>query len=106
MGDQVWQVEISESCSLWSLVTNEVQQGSLMGPVLLTTSINDLKQTAECSLIRCEVTPSQQDHLMMLLRAGLPPEGTEDGLEEEANGNVTKFNTDKCKVLPQEERVP
>lgn len=32
--------------------------------VLLTASIADLKQTVKYSLIRCEVTPGQQDHLM------------------------------------------
>lgn len=74
-----------------------------MGLVLLTTSINDLKRTVECSLIGCEVTPSHQDPLMHL-RTGLPPEGTQDGLEEEAN--IIQFNMDICKVLPQEERVP
>lgn len=36
----------------------------------------------------------------MLLRAGLPPEGTQDGLEE---AKITKFNMDISKVLPQEE---
>lgn len=75
-----------------------------MGPVLLTTFINDLKQMAECALIRCEVTPNWWDELMM--RAGLPPKGTQDGLEEQTNGNVTKFNKDKCKLLPLGRKSP
>lgn len=76
-GDQAQLVVISKSFSLWRLVTNGVQEGSLMGLVLLTTSINDLKKTVECSLIRCDVASSQQDHLMQGCQ------GTQDSLEEE-----------------------
>jgi len=89
---------VKESCSTWRLVRNETLQGSIIGPVLSTTFINGLKQMAECTLIRCEVTPNRKDQLMHL-RARLPAEGTQDRLEQQANGNVTKFNKDKCKDL-------
>lgn len=70
-----------------------------MGPVLLTTFINDLKQMAGCTLTRCEVTTNWWEQLMHL-REELPPKGIQDGLEEQVSSNVMKFNKNQCKVLP------
>lgn len=36
----------------------------------------------------------------------MTPKREPDGLEEQANGNITKFNKDKCKVLPLRRKSP
>lgn len=36
----------------------------------------------------------------------MTPKREPDGLEEQANGNITKFKKDKCKVLPLRKKSP
>lgn len=103
LNGQAQSIMVSDRKSIWRLVTSNVLKGSILGPVLLDISINDVDDGAKYTLSK-SVHDTKLRRVPDTVVAHAANQGNLNRLEIWADRNLTKFLKRNSKNLHWEEQ--